>query len=82
VHVGGTTSVDVTEPGIDKAYGMIQLMNLLEMTRKEILFFGDKLEEGGKRSPGQAMGIDSIAVRGWSVPGAAMWCLAVATATR
>jgi len=65
VHVGGTTSVDVTEAGIDKAYGMSQLMNLLEMTRQEILFFGDKLEEGGNDYPVKAMGIDSIAVKSW-----------------
>jgi hypothetical protein len=65
VHVGGTTSVDVTEAGIDKAYGMSQLMTLLEMTKQEILFFGDKLEEGGNDYPVKAMGIDSIAVKSW-----------------
>lgn len=65
VHVGGTTSVDVTEAGIDKAYGMSQLMTLLEMTKQEILFFGDKLEEGGNDYPVKAMGIDTIAVKSW-----------------
>lgn len=65
VHVGGTTSVDVTEAGIDKAYGMSQLMTFLKMSRQEILFFGDKLEEGGNDYPVKAMGIDSIAVNGW-----------------
>jgi HAD superfamily hydrolase (TIGR01484 family) len=65
VHLGGTTSVDVMEAGIDKAYGMSQLMILLEMTRQEILFFGDKLEEGGNDHPVKAMGIDSIAVKSW-----------------
>jgi hypothetical protein len=65
VHVGGTTSVDVTEAGIDKAYGMSQLMTLLEMTKQEILFFGDKLEEGGNDYPVKAMGVDSIAVKSW-----------------
>jgi hypothetical protein len=65
VHVGGTTSVDVTEAAIDKAYGMSQLMTLLEMTKQEILFFGDKLEEGGNDYPVKAMGIDSIAVKSW-----------------
>lgn len=65
VHVGGTTSVDVTEAGIDKAYGMRQLMSHLDLTRREILFFGDKLEVGGNDYPVKAMGIDSIAVKGW-----------------
>lgn len=32
---------------------------------REILFFGDKLEEGGNDYPVKAMGIDSIAVKSW-----------------
>lgn len=63
VHVGGTTSVDVTRAGIDKAYGMRKLMEILDMTIDDILFFGDKLGEGGNDYPVKAMGIDSIAVR-------------------
>ncbi len=65
VRIGGTTSVDVTAAGIDKAYGMKKLMKELGMTRDDILFFGDKLDEGGNDHPVKAMGIDSIAVDGW-----------------
>lgn len=65
VHVGGTTSVDVTAAGIDKAYGMGKLMDALGLAREDILFFGDKLEEGGNDHPVKAMGIDTIAVRSW-----------------
>jgi phosphomannomutase len=65
VRVGGTTSVDVTEAGIDKAYGMRKLMTVLELTSDDILFFGDKLDEGGNDYPVKAMGIDTIAVKGW-----------------
>jgi len=65
VHVGGTTSVDVTEAGIDKAYGMRKLMTALDLAIGDILFFGDKLDEGGNDYPVKAMGIDSIAVNGW-----------------
>jgi HAD superfamily hydrolase (TIGR01484 family) len=65
VHVGGTTSVDVTEAGIDKAYGMRKLMNSLGLTSDDILFFGDKLDEGGNDYPVKAMGIDCIAVKSW-----------------
>lgn len=65
VHVGGTTSVDVTETGIDKAYGMRKLMSVLDLTTDDILFFGDKLDDGGNDYPVKAIGIDSIAVTGW-----------------
>ena len=65
VRLGGTTSVDVTRPGIDKSYGMKKLMTTLGIAKDEILFFGDKLMEGGNDYPVKAMGIDSIAVEGW-----------------
>lgn len=65
VRVGGTTSVDVTRPGIDKAYGMQKLIDILDISREEILFFGDKLQEGGNDYPVKAMGIDSIEVHDW-----------------
>jgi phosphomannomutase len=62
VRLGGTTSVDVTKPGIDKAYGMSKLMNVLGVSGDEVLFIGDKLEEGGNDYPVKAMGVDTIAV--------------------
>jgi len=65
IRVGGTTSVDITRVGIDKAYGMTKLVDILGLEKADILFFGDKLEEGGNDYPVKAMGIDSIAVDGW-----------------
>lgn len=65
VRIGGTTSTDVTLPGIDKAYGMTKLIEAIEISKDEILFVGDKLEEGGNDYPVKTMGIDSIAVEGW-----------------
>lgn len=65
VRVGGTTSVDVTLIGVDKAYGMKHLIEATGVTKEEILFVGDKLEEGGNDYPVKAMGIDTIAVERW-----------------
>ncbi len=65
VRAGGTTSIDVTRIGIDKAYGMTKLIEALEISKDEILFIGDKLQEGGNDYPVKAMGIDSIAVEKW-----------------
>jgi phosphomannomutase len=65
VHAGGTTSIDVTGAGIDKAYGMNKMMSILHLSKAEILFMGDKLEKGGNDYPVKAMGIDTIAVDGW-----------------
>ncbi len=65
VRTAGTTSLDITKPGIDKAYGMHKLMEATGVSMDEILFFGDKLEEGGNDYPVRAMGVDCIAVERW-----------------
>lgn len=65
VRIGGTTSTDVTLPGIDKAYGMQKLIDAIDISKDEILFIGDKLQEGGNDFPVKAMGIDTIEVDGW-----------------
>lgn len=63
VRIGGTTSTDVTMIGIDKAYGMKKLIEAIDISKDEILFIGDKLQEGGNDYPVKAMGIDTIEVR-------------------
>lgn len=65
VRLGGTTSVDVTRIGIDKAYGMQKLIEALDISKDDVLFIGDKLQEGGNDYPVKAMGIDSIEVDRW-----------------
>jgi phosphomannomutase len=65
IRIGGTTSIDVTRKGIDKAYGMRKLMQANGFKKEDILFFGDKLQEGGNDYPVKAFGIDSIEVNRW-----------------
>lgn len=65
IRVAGTTSIDVTRPGIDKAYGMQKLMEANGFKKEDILFFGDKLQKGGNDYPVKAFGIDSIEVTRW-----------------
>jgi HAD superfamily hydrolase (TIGR01484 family) len=65
VRANGASSIDVTNYGIDKGYGMTKLIEAIEVSRDEILFIGDKLDEGGNDYPVKAMGIDTIAVEGW-----------------
>ena len=65
VRVGGVTSIDVTKPGIDKAYGMSKLMDMLEIGKGEILFIGDRVQEGGNDYPVKAFGIDCLEISKW-----------------
>jgi len=65
IRLGGTTSIDVTRKGIDKAHGMQKLMEANGFEKEDILFFGDKLQEGGNDYPVKVFGIDSIEVTRW-----------------
>lgn len=65
VRLGGSTTIDITRLGIDKAYGIHKLIGILELGKEDVLFFGDKLQEGGNDYPVKAMGIDCIEVSCW-----------------
>ena len=63
IRLGGTTSVDVTKPGIDKAYGIRKLRDILKVTIDEMIFIGDALFPGGNDYPAREAGVISIEVR-------------------
>ena len=63
VRLGGTTSVDVTKPGIDKAYGIGKLRDTLGIAIDEMIFVGDALFPGGNDYPAEQAGVVSIRVR-------------------
>jgi phosphomannomutase len=64
VRLGGATSIDVTKPGIDKAYGMRKLRDTLGISLKEMIYVGDALFPGGNDYPAQQVGVIAIPVRG------------------
>ena len=43
VRVGGSTSIDLTEPGVDKARGVRKLRDVLGIGTDEMLLIGDAL---------------------------------------
>jgi phosphomannomutase len=63
VRMGGATSIDVTQAGIDKAYGIGKLRDVLGISLKEMIFIGDALFEGGNDYPAEQAGVISIPVR-------------------
>jgi HAD superfamily hydrolase (TIGR01484 family) len=65
VRLGGTTSVDITKHGIDKAYGVKKLRDILGITFQEMIFIGDALFPGGNDYPARENGaVSSIQVKG------------------
>lgn len=63
VRLGGTTSVDVTRHGIDKACGIRKLRDILGVAINEMIFIGDALFPGGNDYPAKEAGVVSIQVR-------------------
>jgi hydroxymethylpyrimidine pyrophosphatase-like HAD family hydrolase len=63
IRMGGATSIDVTKPGIDKAYGIKKLKEILKIQLEEMIFIGDALFPGGNDYPAEEVGVVSIPVK-------------------
>ncbi len=63
VHLGGTTSIDITKPGIDKAYGIRKLHRTLGIAIHRMFFVGDALIPDGTDYPAEKAGVLSIQVK-------------------
>ena len=63
INLGGATSVDITQKGVDKAYAMKRLEGYAGVTKPEMLFMGDATYEGGNDRPVPQAGYDTITVR-------------------
>jgi hypothetical protein len=64
VRAGGSTSIDITRRGIDKAYGMRELETQTGIDLQDMLFVGDRLVPGGNDYPVQELGVPVHAVSG------------------
>jgi hydroxymethylpyrimidine pyrophosphatase-like HAD family hydrolase len=62
VRIGGSTSVDITRAGIDKAYGMKRLATISGIDFADMIFMGDAVYPDGNDYAVYQAGIDTIAV--------------------
>lgn len=62
-EIGGTTSINVAAPGMNKEFGMKHLLEELNVDKNAVLYFGDMTAPGGNDYPVVQMGIDTITVR-------------------
>ena len=76
VRSGGSTSVDITLKGVDKAYGMRALSEQTGISLDDMLFIGDRLDPDGNDYPVKAMGVRTHAVTGWEDTAAYVTALA------
>lgn len=65
VRSGGSTSVDITLAGVDKAYGMQRLAEHTGLAVTDMIFVGDRLDPGGNDYPVIGLGMPTYAVESW-----------------
>ena len=66
VEIGGSTSIDITEKNVDKAYALEQLCKYEHITINEILYIGDALFPGGNDSSVKKTSVDTIKVKDYN----------------
>ena len=64
VHAAGFTTIDITQKGIDKAYGVRQIEKVLKVPIRDMVFIGDALYKGGNDAAAKKTGVQTIAVKG------------------
>lgn len=64
IRSGGSTSIDITKKGIDKAYGIRKIQEHLNFTIEEMLFIGDAIFPGGNDYAVVSTGVETISTPG------------------
>jgi HAD superfamily hydrolase (TIGR01484 family) len=62
VKIGGTTSIDITPKGMDKAYAIKEVVKYLNYNLDDVLFFGDAVYQNGNDYPVFELGAETIKV--------------------
>ena len=65
ISLGGLTSIDITKGGIDKAYGIYQIMKFWNIRKEDLVFIGDALFKGGNDYLVKKTGIKTIQVKNY-----------------
>lgn len=60
VRIGGTTSIDITKKGIDKAFAIQKIKEILKVADEDIIYIGDALYKGGNDEVVKTTDVDFI----------------------
>lgn len=59
-RTGGISSIDITRKGIDKAYAIGKIKDLLGVKEKDMIYLGDALYKGGNDESVKTTGVDFV----------------------
>lgn len=63
INMGGATSIDITQKGVDKGYGLRKLSAASGIPLEEMMFIGDAIFPGGNDYPAKEIGLETVCVR-------------------
>lgn len=63
INMGGATSIDITQKGVDKGYGLKKLRDASGIPLEKMVFIGDAIFPGGNDYPAKQLGLDTILVK-------------------
>lgn len=63
INMGGATSIDITQKGVDKAYGLKKLRDASGIPLKQMIFIGDAIFPGGNDYPAKELGLKTVRVK-------------------
>lgn len=62
IRIGGSTTIDITRKGINKAYAIGKILEIMGLKKEELIFIGDALYEGGNDSTVIETGVECRSV--------------------
>ncbi|KAF3911061.1 Phosphomannomutase [Arthrobotrys entomopaga] len=63
INMGGATSIDITQKGVDKGYGLKRLRDESKIPLEEMMFIGDAIFPGGNDYPAKELGLKTVRVK-------------------
>lgn len=63
INMGGATSIDITQKGVDKGYGLKRLRDASGIPLEQMMFIGDAIFPGGNDYPAKELGLETVRVK-------------------
>lgn len=63
INMGGATSIDITQKGVDKGYGLKRLRDQSGIPLEQMMFIGDAIFPGGNDYPAHEIGLKTVRVK-------------------
>ncbi|KAI0435141.1 HAD-like domain-containing protein [Xylaria sp. FL1042] len=63
INMGGATSIDITQKGVDKGYGLKKLRDASGIPLEQMMFIGDAIFPGGNDYPAKEIGLRTVCVK-------------------